>query len=138
MSELGDIRAGMAAALNSHLGEGVQVSAWRLTSFHTPCVEVFPGTVTYHRAMQNGHADWSMTVRAYVAFTTDIGAQQDMDDFMAVTGARSIKEALETDRTLGGVCQRVTVRGTDPPEEYVSRSDGSPLLGVDFNVEVIK
>lgn len=135
MSELGDIREGMAAALNAHLGAGVQVSAWRLTSQIYPSVEVFPAAIEYHQTMQNGHANWPMKVRAYVALTTDIGAQQDLDDFMAVTGARSIKQALESDPTLGGACDDLIVHGTEEPQEYVK--DGAPLLGVDWNVEVI-
>lgn len=134
MSELGHIREGMAAALNTHLGEGVQVSAWRLTSHQTPYVEVFPGAVDYHQAMGNGHANWPMKVRAYVALNNDIAAQQDMDDFQAVTGPRSVKQALEADPTLGGACEDLIVHGTEEPQEYVK--DGAPLLGVDWNVEV--
>lgn len=135
MSELTAIRTALAAALSAGLGEGFQVSAYRLAAPTYPSVEVWPDSITYHQAMSNGLAFWTFTVRAYTGITTDIGAQQDLDALLGENGS-GVKAAIETDRTLGGVCNRVTVRSAGNYQTYVT-ADGGQLVGADWTVEVL-
>ena len=127
------IREGIADNLKAI--PGIQASAYVLTNPQPPCVHVMRGDVTYDRAMNGGEHSWVMRVRAFVAAVSDIGGQQLLDQFVAPTGDRSIKQAIEADRTLGGVVSDLRVTQATGEQEYV-RDQGGPLLGSEFTVEV--
>lgn len=133
MSELTDIRQGIADALSAGL-TGVQVSAYILASPSTPSVSVFPSSVDFHQAMGNGLAFWNFTVRALVSLSTDIGAQQLLDGWMGENGS-GVKAAIEADPTLGGVCDHLTVTGVSNYQSYVL-AGGQQVIGADWNVQV--
>lgn len=66
-------------------------------------------TVTYHRAMSGGLVEFDVTVFVVVGRYTDDRAFADLDDYLAYSGAKSIRAAIEGDETLGGVAQSLTV-----------------------------
>lgn len=63
--------------------------------------------VTYHRAMQLGNVEMQFTINVVVGRYTDRTANELLDEYLSATGAKSIRQALESDRTLGGVVQTV-------------------------------
>lgn len=65
--------------------------------------------VNYHRAMGGGLVVYDCVVYVIVGRYTDDRANADLDGFLAFTGAKSIRQALEGDETLGGVAQSLTV-----------------------------
>lgn len=134
MSELTDIRQGLADALTAAL-DGVQVSAYILANPTPPSVSVFPSQVSFHEAMANGMEEWTFTVRALVSLSTDIGAQQLLDGWMGTNGT-GVKAALEADRTLGGICDDLIVRSVGNYQSYVL-AGGQQVIGADWTVDVI-
>lgn len=134
MTELTQIRQGLADALSASLGEAFQISPWLLSNPTPPSVQIAPLEIAYHQAMGNGHATWTFRVRVLLPLSTDIGAQQTMDELLGVTGTSLIKEALEAEPTLGGACDDLIVRGADNYQTYVS--DNGEMLGADWAVEV--
>lgn len=128
-----DIREGIATALKAI--PGLQASAYLLGNPTPPFAQVLRGPVTYDQAMSGGVHRWTMTVRAYVALVSDIGAQKLLDEFLAAEGSRSIKAAIEEDTTLDGAVSDLHVTGASGEQEYV-REQGGPLLGSEWNVDV--
>lgn len=136
MATLFDIRAALAANLSTL--RGVQVSAYVLGNPTPPCLWVRPDPsagIEYHGAMRNGLEFWHMLVQAQVGLLSDIGAQQKLDEMLATSGATSVKAALESDRTLGGVAADLKVDRCSGYQEF-GRQDGSTVLGCDWSVTV--
>lgn len=128
-----EIREGLSTALRSI--PGMQASAYVLGNPSPPFAHVTRGPIAYDQAMDHGVHTWTMTVRAYVALASDIGAQMLLDQYLAVDGERSVKAAIEADPTLGGVVSDLHVKGATGETEFV-REQGGPLLGSEFTVEV--
>jgi len=61
--------------------------------------------VTYHRSMGLGDVELQWTINVVVGRYTDRTANDLLDQYISPTGAKSIRAALESDKTLGGVVQ---------------------------------
>jgi hypothetical protein len=75
-----------------------------------------------------------ITVTVIVARTSDRAAYERMSEYVAPTGSRSVRAAIEADRTLGGVCQTLIVQRADNIRS-VSQGDAE-YLAVDFGLTV--
>jgi len=95
------IREGIATNLSTI--PNVQISAYMLVSPLPPVIHVFPAGVEYDRGMHRGLDILTFTVEAFVAMGLDVGAQQRIDGMLSPTGTLSVKTAVESDRTLGGL-----------------------------------
>ena len=138
MADLAAIREALAEALS--VIPDVQVNAYMLGSPTPPCIEVSPGPITYDQAFQRGHDLLEFNVRALVGMQTDIGAQKQLDQFIAPSGPLSVKSAIEakdsTGRaTLGGVVFDAWVRSNAGHRGYEMRV-GSVYLGTEWTVQV--
>ena len=133
MSDISDIREALATALL--VIPGMQISAWQLANATPPCAQIARGPVEYDQAMQGGVHRPTFTVTAYVALVSDKGSQMLLDRFLSADGDRSVKQALEADRTLGGLVQDLHVTGATGEQPY-ARDQGGPVLGSDWTVEV--
>src|SRR6266511_968550 len=122
MATLAQIRAGVAANLNAAFGANVQTSAYVLSQPTPPAMQVVVGECSYDRAMHRGLDMYELFVETFVANTTDIGAQVNLENYMQPTGASSVKTAVESDKTLGGVVDTLHVTGFSPPLVYTSES----------------
>lgn len=108
MSVIGDVRTGLKANLDSI--PGVNVSKYALSNpMGGPLLHLWPTGVTYHRAMTTGIVDATFTVQAVCAVITDQDSQAKIDRMLDGEGADSVFAALEADKTLGGVCDSLTV-----------------------------
>jgi hypothetical protein len=65
--------------------------------------------VNYHRAMGGGLVVFDCVVYVIVGRWTDDRANADIDDYLAFSGTKSIRAAIEGDETLGGKAQSLTV-----------------------------
>ncbi len=138
MSVLADIRAGLAENLQAGVS-GAQISAYLLANPTTPCLWVTVAqdiVVEYHQTMQDGAETWHLLVQGYVSGVADIGAQKQLDEWIAVTGTNSVKAAIEQDKTLDGTCDDVLVRECRAYTKYVLPS-GAEVLGAEWDVEVL-
>ena len=107
MADISTIREGIARNLERI--RDIQVSAYMLASPTPPCIHIFPASIEYDRSMQRGLDIVNFTVEALVAFGLDQGGQIRLDRLLAPTGMQSVKESIETDRTLGQMVQDLQV-----------------------------
>jgi len=141
VSQVGDIREALAEALR--VIPGMQMSGWQLSNPTPPFAMIQRGPVDFDRAfppsggVASGGTHWTMRVQVCVAIASDIGAQRLLDEFLATEGDRSIKQALETDTTLGGLVQSVHVTDATGEQLYAREQQGGPLLGSEFTVEIL-
>lgn len=135
MGKLADLRQGLVNSLAPL--PNIQKSAYVLSSSTPPTIEIEPGQIKYDLAMQRGWDEWTFTVRVFVAFSADIAAQKRLDTYIDPTGNGSVKTLIETDRTLGGVCDHVLVTGCSGYRVYErSKGQSPPVLGAEWTVQV--
>lgn len=66
--------------------------------------------ITYHRAFQGGDVVMEWQVSVVTGRWTDRTAHSLLDSYLSYSGASSIRAALESDPTLGGVVQTSIVQ----------------------------
>ena len=98
---LAQIRAGIAANLS--VIPDVQVSAYTLGNPTPPCLWILGPETSYDLTMHRGLDMVTITVQGFVALAADAGSQVMLDEMVSPAGAMSVKQAVEADRTLGGV-----------------------------------
>lgn len=133
MAGLSEIRAGLAENLRSI--QGIQVSPWLLSNPTPPAIEIQPGEIDWDRAMQRGLDELTLTIRAFVAISTDIGAQHRLDELLAPSGPSSVKAAAESDRTLGGLVDDLRVTRCTGYRLF-TRDGGVSVLGAEWTVQI--
>jgi hypothetical protein len=91
-------------------------------------------SINYHRAYQGGDVLMDWTVFVIVGRYLDRTAHTQLDDYLSVSGSKSVRAAIEADPTLGGVCSTLIVRsGAD-----ITSLDagGAQFLVIQMQVEV--
>lgn len=125
MATLAQIRTAARATIAAYYagqGQSIQVYEFVPGDVVTPCVVVEPGSGTYHAAFGSASGtDHVLAVHAMVALGDRQAAQEMLDEMISETGPKSMKAAIESDRTLGGV-----VRYADPQgyRDYGTREFG--------------
>lgn len=127
------MREGLVANLSTL--DGRQIVPYMLGAPTPPTIQVFPETVEYDRAMHRGYDAWTFVVQAFAGLTTDRGAQISVDEMLEPSGSNSIKAAVESDKTLGGIVSDVRVVSATGYRVYPS--DGGAVLGCEWTVYVI-
>lgn len=141
---IAEIKQGMKAALDEILD--FQVVPYMLSNPTPPSCALFPAEpgLDYHGAMAGdlggmqsagGLVELGFTVQVFVSETADVAAQERLDEYLEPSGARSIRQALEADSTLGGACDDLIVRSSSGYRRYL-RDGGGPLLGAEWSVTV--
>lgn len=128
-----EIRAGLAANLATVTD--TQVSAYRLGSPTPPCIEVFPDETEYDRTMGRGNDTRTFIVRAMVGAANDKGAQVNLDLMLDVDTARSVRKAIESDKTLGGKVNDLRVIKSSGDRVYALPNQPA-ALGCEWTVEI--
>lgn len=143
MATLAEIRAGLATNLRSDagIGQDFQVSPYLLGDPTPPCIWVFPDEIDYAQAMQEGLDKWTLVVQAFVGGVADQGAQVVLDQLLAPTGAYSVRAAVESDSTLAGVADDLTVTKCTGYQVYdnpahLKALSSAQLIGAQWTVEV--
>src|ERR1044072_8938710 len=98
-STIAQVRQAMADAIAALVPW--DVNAYVLAQPNPPGVQILPPSIDFDFAMHRGQDVWTFTVQGYVPLTSDVAAQQLLDELIAPTGG--MKDALEADRTLGGL-----------------------------------
>ncbi len=68
--------------------------------------------ITYHAAFQGGMQEMEWTVTVVVGRWVDRQANARLDEYAAYSGAKSVRAAIEADKTLGGVCDTLVVQSS--------------------------
>lgn len=133
---LAQIREALRSKLATALGAEVDVSAYR-RSFPTPrSIQVW-GTdgVEYDLANRRGLDLFQITIMAFSGSPEDEAAQTRLDTWIDGAGSTSIKLAIETDQTLGGVVRSARVVRCSGNRQYDGQN-GSQILGAEFFIDV--
>ena len=119
MTSISDIRSGLATRLGTITG--LRTGATIPDNVNPPYAIVTPTSVSYHRAFNNALSTYNFTVYVVVGRVSERTAQNNLDAYCSATGASSIRVAIESDRTLGGVVFDTIVTGM--------RNYGSVIIG---------
>ena len=104
MSLIADLRSALKDNLDTI--PSVNVSKFALSSPKGTLIHMWPSRVEYHRAYgtPTGFSAVDMTIQAVAEFSNDFAPQATLDRLMDAEGEDSIMEAIESDKTLGGLC----------------------------------
>jgi hypothetical protein len=133
MTALTDLRTGLANRLATITG--LRSSAYIPDNPQPPVAVVMPGRITYDTAFGRGSDEYQFTIMLIVGRVADRASQTTLDGYCESSGTRSVKAAIEGDRSLGG--KALDCRVTEMANQ------GSLAIGdvtyhtAEFNVSVI-
>lgn len=133
MATFRQIREGIATNLQGI--SGLQESAYVLGAATLPAAQVAPMEIDYDKAFRRGLDALWFKVMVLAGSVSDIGAQKLLDPFLDPSGSKSIKAAVESDDTLGGLVESVRVTRCTGYRLY-ERTGQSPALGAEWTIEV--
>lgn len=146
MSSLLELREEMVSVLDGVLnttGEfPVQIAPRRLMSPTPPVVDMWPGSQGEQRdpaAAGFGDVNGALlfTVRARVAAADNEAEQELLYAFCDEDDPRCVAAVLMDDQTLNGLASSVKVLGPSEPTIYQDIAGQTPLLGVQWRVEIL-
>jgi hypothetical protein len=126
------IRQGLAKNLGTIIGLRTAAEVPDLPN--PPIAIVALNSVTYDRAYANGMTSYSFTITVIVGRAAEREAQRTLDTYIS-TGNKSVKFAVESDKTLGGNAYDCRVVSMDSVGS-LNISD-TTYLAADFTVTVI-
>jgi len=100
-----------AIATNLATISGLRVSSFVPDNPNPPMAVISPQGIEYHKSFANGLNTYNFTVAVFVARVSERTAQNSLDAYCASSGSSSIKSAIESDRTLSGLCFDLMVSG---------------------------
>jgi hypothetical protein len=127
-----DIQDGLALALGAI--PDLRVADHLPEQLNPPVAVIQVQSVTYHRAMRGGLSTWEYVVSVIAGRMGERSAQRTLDQWMSYDGPWSVRQALEADQTLAGVCSTVKVNDMLAVRP-VSLGDAT-YLSCEFNVYV--
>ena len=108
---IAQMRAGIATNLATI--SGLRTTTTTPDVINPPIAIVQPQTVDYDETFQRGMATYTFVVTVIVGRAAERTAQTNLDLFVAQSGSKSVKAAIESDKTLGGNafdCRVTTLR----------------------------
>ena len=134
MATLTGIRQGIGTALESITS--LTVKDYVPDSIEPPTAVVgVVENIVYDSTMARGSDTYTIPIFLYVSRVDAQDSQETLDAYLAPTGSSSIKQAVESDTSLGGVCDSVRVVEADNYGVY--NINNINYLGVEFEVEII-
>lgn len=109
MASLKAIRNGVEAALESI--SGMRIYDGGTINPPSAVVSLAAPGIDYHETSQNGLSKVELRVRIFVSSAYSRAARDTLHDYLDVTGSTSVKAAIESDPTLGGVISDLIVTG---------------------------
>ena len=103
-------------------------------NFAPPCAFVLPDSINYWEGFSGGDAQHRWTVTVIVGRTADRAAQRSLFEYISYSAPKSVRAAIEADRTLGGVCQTLLVERADNIR-MLTQGDAN-YLAADFAVRI--
>ena len=107
MADIQAIREGLAANLATI--SGLRTEANMLETVNPPVAVVQLESISYDEAFQGGLDIYRFNVLVVVSRAADRIAQEALNDYASPEGARSIKVAIESDRSLSSAAQTLRV-----------------------------
>jgi hypothetical protein len=132
-ARISQVKDGLKTAINTV--SGLRAFDYQPDQVNPPFAWPTLDTITYHQTgMNNGGVVMNFTVTLVVNRAAERVAQDQLDRYMSWDGAKSLRAAIEADRTLGGVCDDLIVTNA----ENLTNIDANDTLylAVDFKVTV--
>jgi hypothetical protein len=126
------IKAGLAANLATV--SGLRAYAYQPDNVNTPFAWPLLDSIQYNGAMGGGLITHQFTVSVVVGRSAERTAQTLLDGYLSYKGATSIRQAIESDRTLGGVVQDLIVESANNISTL--EANDATYLAIDFVVTV--
>lgn len=132
MPTLSEIRTGLATNLATI--DGLRTSAFVPDEPKPPIAVIFPETVSFDTSFGRGLDEYTFTIQLIVSKVSDRNAQSNLDGYCNPDGSQSVKAAIESDRTLGGLIQDLRV--TEARDYRAATINENTYLTVTFVVTV--
>ncbi len=132
MASVTDLRT--AIATNLATISGLRTSPEMPDNPNPPIALIRPVSIDYNQSMAKGLTRYSFAVIVVVGRAEERTAQRSLDGYCSSTGASSIKNAVESDKTLGGKaydCRVTEMRNYTP----IQLNEGT-YLAAEFAVDV--
>ena len=126
------IKAGLAANLATV--SGLRAYAYQPDNVNTPFAWPLLESIQYNGAMGGGLITHQFTISVVVGRSAERTAQTLLDGYLSYKGATSIRQAIESDRTLGGVVQDLIVESANNISTL--EANDATYLAIDFVVTV--
>jgi len=101
MASISALRTGLATNLATI--SGLRTSAFMPDNPNPPVAVVMPSSVSYDDTFQRGMQTYVFNVLVIVGRVDERTAQSNLDTYVSSTGSKSIKLAIQSDKTLGGI-----------------------------------
>jgi hypothetical protein len=132
VASISSIRSGLATNLGSI--SGLRSGPTIPDNVNPPYAIIAPSSVDYHRAFNNALSTYNFTITLVVGRVSERTAQNNLDAYCSPTGSSSIRVAIESDKTLGGVVFDTIVTGM---RNYGSVTIGeNTYLAAEFDIAV--
>jgi hypothetical protein len=126
------IKTGLAANLATV--SGLRAYAYQPDNVNTPFAWPLLDSIQYNGAMGGGLITHRFTISVVVGRSAERTAQTLLDGYLSYAGAISIRQAIESDRTLGGVVQDLIVESASNISTL--EANDAIYLAIDFMVIV--
>ena len=126
------IKTGLAANLATV--SGLRAYAYQPDNVNTPFAWPLLDSIQYNGAMGGGLITHKFTVSVVVGRSAERTAQTLLDGYLSYKGATSIRAAIESDRTLGGIVQDLIVESANNISTL--EANDATYLAIDFVVTV--
>jgi len=134
VASITSIRTGLATNLATITGLRTNADGTIPDNVNPPYAIVAPASIDFHRALNNALSTYNFTVTVVVGRADERTGQRNLDAYCSPTGASSIRVAVESDRTLGGVVYDTIVTGM---RNYGSVTIGeNTYLAAEFDIAV--
>lgn len=126
------IKDGLKAAIETI--SGLRAYDYQPDQVNPPFAFATLEEITYHGAMGAGNIVNRFTVSVVVQRASERAAQDKLDGYLAYDGSQSVRAAIESDPTLGGVVKTLIVTGATSITNI--DANDTTYLTVDFQVIV--
>lgn len=128
---LANVQAGLADALRTIVG--LRVYDFPSDRIEPPAAVLSLPETPYDVTLDGRSDEWTFPLWVLVAKANDKSAYGEMVEYLEAEGAKSIRAAIEADRTLGGACDTAAIVRARPLFATVA---GTEFLAVEFTLEV--
>ena len=135
MASFSAIRDGLKTVLQT-IDAGLEVYDTVPGQINVPCAIIgVPERVEYDLAIARGADGWFIPVRIHVQLSDYKQAQDELDAYLDSKAGKSVKLAVESDQTLGGVASTLQVKEVRDYGEYTYGN--TTYLGAEWLVWVV-
>lgn len=108
MADIGALLDGLAAQLETI--DGLRVREEMTGSIHPPAAVLSLDEIEYDTTMARGSDDVTFHVHVFTSMASERTGQQALFSYLAGSGEKSVRAAIDADPTLGGVAMYAEVQ----------------------------